>query len=263
MRLLGRRSRVGAAAALLALPLLAGCFAKEGIPEFSAPVVDHAGIINDDVEAQLNTELEEFRANVGPQIAVLVMNSVDASVLEDYTIDVARKWGLGDETRDDGVLLFIAYEDRRFRIETGSGIEGDLTDVQADAVMEKMKPALRAGDPSLAVSIGVNGIIAEITGEAPEGSEPGFTQGPTDTNVTQPGDGGSLVELIPLILLFGFVAFGVFVLPLLGSSRRFGSYSGGYSGGGFFGGGGGLGGGGGFSGGFGGGFSGGGSSGSW
>ncbi len=249
-----------AAGALAALPLLSSCGSTQGVPEFSAPVVDRAGVINDSVEARLNTTLEEFRVSNGPQIAVLVVSSIESQGIEDYSIDVARAWGLGDPTRDDGVLLVIAYEDRKFRIETGSGIEGDLTDVQTNAVMEKMKPALRANDPSLAVDIGVSGIIAEITDETPAADLPGFSQGPAVT--PDPVSENPFKQFIPFLIVLFFLVVPAFLASLFGSSRG-SSYGGSWwpSSGGFSGGRGGFSGG--FSGGFGGGFSGGGSSGSW
>ncbi|MFN9958755.1 MAG: TPM domain-containing protein, partial [bacterium] len=101
-------------------------------------------MIDDAVERNLNAKLEQFRTAVGPQIAVLVVGSTGNQTIEDYGIDVAREWGIGDEQRDDGVLLLIAIDDRKLRIETGSGIEGDLTDVEAGRIIDSVVvPELR------------------------------------------------------------------------------------------------------------------------
>ncbi|MEI8161083.1 MAG: TPM domain-containing protein, partial [Actinomycetes bacterium] len=129
--------------------------AATDIPQFSAPVVDSANILSANVESALNQSLESFRQTSGPQVAILTVSSTGNQSIEDFSIDVARKWELGDKTRDDGVLLVIAFDDRTLRIETGSGIEGELTDVEAGRIIDAIiAPQLKAGDPDAAVREG-------------------------------------------------------------------------------------------------------------
>jgi uncharacterized protein len=223
--------------------------------------VDAAGVIDDAVEDTLNRQLEQFRTTVGPQIAVLVVDSTGNKALEDYSIDIAREWGIGDEQRDDGVLLLIALEDRVLRIETGSGIEGDLTDVEAGRVIDSVVvPQLRNNDPTAAVAAGVEALVTELSGDSYDFPEDAPTTSTTATT-QEVGLAGAIFGFF-VILVFGL---GVVGMMVRGRRRGLGALDvlsliyifTGSSRGGFGGGGGGFGGGGG------GGFSGGGASGSW
>lgn len=258
-----KRGALGAVALVAGLGFVAaGCGPSGGLPKFSAPVVDDADVVDDSVEKALNTKLEQFRAAVGPQVAVLVVGSTGNQTIEDYGIDVAREWGIGDEQRDDGVLLLIAIDDRKLRIETGSGIEGDLTDVEAGRIIDAVVvPELRNDNPTAAVVAGVDALTTELSGQAYEFPE----QSPiSDTSTTTTGEVGLAGAI------FGFVVILMFGLGIIGAmvrGRRRGLgaldvlsilyiFTHSSRGGGGFGGGG-------FGGGGGGGFSGGGASGSW
>lgn len=263
-----RRRRPGppalAAMAVALLLSMAGpkaAFAAQGFPKFTAPVVDAAGAVPDDVENQVNTSLEDYRRRSGNQIAVAVVATTGRRSLEDYTIDLAREWGVGEKGDDNGVLLLIAIEDRKLRIEVGRGLEGTLTDLQSGRIIrERLVPLLRQGDVGAAVAQGAAAIRHEL-GDTEVGPLPA----PPEEDTGSEGGGWAL----PLLLIVPVIAFG-----LLGGGRRrrrgrFGGgfgvpifWGGGWGGGGHYGGGGG-GGGGGFSGGGGGGFGGGGASGGW
>jgi len=231
--------------------------AASDIPNFSAPIVDSANIFSANVESALNQSLESFRLTSGPQVAVLTVSSTGNQSIEDFSIDVARKWKLGDKKRDDGVLLVIAFEDRELRIETGSGIEGELTDIEAGRIIDNIiAPQLKAGDPDAAVREGTTALINELSAEA-------------GTTVTAEVSGASNATSTGGNLLFGIISLLFFLFAMVmfiirGRQRGFGNVAGNAlfilatilrSGGG--------GGGSGFSGGGGGGFSGGGASGSW
>ena len=232
-------------------------FAATDIPKFSAPVVDKANILSANVESALNQSLESFRRASGPQVAVLTVSSTGNQSIEDFSVDVARKWELGDKTRDDGVLLVIAFDDRKLRVETGSGIEGELTDVEAGRIIDGIiAPQLKAGNPDAAVLNGVSALISELA------AAPGETV-TIDAAATRDAQstGGNIFFTI-ISFIFFLIAIVMFVIR--GRQRGFGNVASNIlfvavtamrSGGG--------GGRGGFSGGGGGGFSGGGASGSW
>ena len=261
-----RFAKLSALVALVALPLLASCAGTTSIPSFSAPVVDEAQIVDAATEQNLNALLEEFQLTNGPQIAVLTVDTTGSQSIEDFSIDVAREWAVGDAKRDDGILITVAFNDRTLRIETGSGIEAELTDVQAARVIEKMKASLRDGDPSRAVSIGVSSVIAELTGSTDETPGPSIGVGPgPDSRVIVIGTSNeeSPAQLWQMFAVLVFLIIVGIICALLEGGGRVGGSSWWGSGGGFSGGGFGGGGFGGFSGGGGGGFSGGGSSGSW
>lgn len=241
----------------------APALSAQSFPGFNAPVVDAAGVVPPEVEEQVNAALNDYQTRSGNQVAVAVVRTTGNRSIEDYGIDLAREWGVGGKGDDNGVLLLIATEDRKLRIEVGRGLEGTLTDLQSGRIIrERLVPLLRKGDFAGAVSQGTLAIRQEL-GDTEAGPLPEPPQGETGS------EGGS-----PWPLLFVLPVLG---LGLLGGGRRRGRggfgggfgppvfWGGGLGGGGFGGGGfgGGGGGGGGFGGGGGGGFGGGGASGGW
>lgn len=257
-----RLVRLTAATAFAAIVLLTSCSASSvAFPDFTAPVVDVANAVTDSTETALSSELEEFRKSSGPQIAVAVIETTGEASIEDYSIDLARAWGVGDEQRDDGVLILVALNDRKLRIDVGSGVEGDLTDVQAGRIVDEvMLPLLRVDDVDGAVIQGSRAVMSVWRGE--QLPAPSLDNSP----VASQSSGADLAGF----LLFLFFVGGSILLGIIGQFARHttmtsGGSRRGYGGifipGGF--GGGGFGGGGGFSGGFGGGFGGGGAGGSW
>ena len=261
-----RRRVVAFLAAVLIVALTAGVAALE-IPALSGRVVDQADIISRDAEAALTDYFARVEESSGAQVAVLTVPSLEGEALEDYSIRVVEAWELGQAGEDNGVLLFIAMQDKRVRIEVGYGLEGRLTDATSGVIIrEYLQPFFRAGDYDggvLAASEAIGSVVADVEGIGGAG---------TRQNV--PAQRSSASRGVP----FNFVVFAlVFFLGSLGrvSRRRGGGLQsalflgsmlsrgsryhgrGGFGGGGF--GGGGFGG---FSGG-GGGFGGGGASGGW
>jgi uncharacterized protein len=241
--------------------ILIGCTSSAAsLPEFTAPVVDSIGRVSAEVETQINSELNSFQQSGGPQIAVAVIDTTNNATLENYSIDLARSWGLGDKAKDNGVLLLIALEDRTLRIEVGSGVEGELTDVTAGGIVDSvMLPRLRANDVDGAVRDGARAVMQVWRGENVV-LEPTV---PSNT-VTEPTQQQSIFSII---LFFGLIL--LFVSFAVRGKRNGGGMLGPFGAGTIYGGGfgnhrGGFGGGfGGFGGGGGGGFSGGGAGGSW
>ena len=242
--------------------ILIGCTSSAAsLPEFTAPVVDSIGRVSAEVETQINSELTSFQQSGGPQIAVAVVDTTGNATLENYSIDLARSWGIGDKEKDNGVLVLIALEDRTLRIEVGSGVEGELTDVTAGQIVDSvMLPRLRSNDVDGAVRDGARAVMQVWRGENIV-SEPIAPSAPA----TEPTPQQSIFSII---LFFGIMI--VFITLAAAGKRRGGSMFGPFGAGTIYGGGfgghrGGFGGGGfgGFGGGGGGGFSGGGASGSW
>jgi uncharacterized protein len=222
--------------------------------QLSQPVNDLAGMLSDASASRLDQVLRQVNADgQGPQVVVVTLPSIGDRAIEDVGIQVSRGWGIGDKVRKDGVLLLIAKQERKIRIEVGTKFEGDLPDVTCKRIIEEiMVPAMRGGNSDGAIESGVASILDIVA--------PGATQG----MAPQPAEGNSdgfpwlfvIILVVGVILNLGMRAAG------FGGRGGWGGGMGGFGGGGFGGGGFGGGGGGGFSGG-GGGFSGGGSSGGW
>jgi len=244
--------------------ILLGCSSPAAsLPEFTAPVVDSIGRVSAEVETQINSELISFQQSGGPQIAVAVVDSTGNATPENYSIDLARSWGIGDKEKDNGVLLLIALTDRTLRIEVGSGVEGELTDVTAGRIVDSvMLPRLRANDVDGAVRDGARAVMQVWRGENVV-LEPTVPSN-TITEVTPQQSIFGIILFFGLILMFVTLAVrgkrnGGGMLGPFGAGTLygggFGNHRGGFDGG--------FGGFGGFGGGGGGGFSGGGAGGSW
>jgi uncharacterized protein len=228
-------------------------FAQLAIPElWGTRVHDEAKVLSPEFVHRLEQLLKAHEDSTSNQIAVLIVPSLNGEVIEDYTLRVAEAWKLGQQKNDNGVLLFIAINDRKARIEVGEGLEGPLPDAIASQIIRnELAPYFRQDNYEGGVAAATTAIIKAIGGEYKADSAP------VRRKKTR---GGSLLGALVVMI----------VIIIISSLRNRGNRGGGWSsgtgwyGGGFGGrsGGGGWSGGGGFSGG-GGGFSGGGSSGSW
>jgi uncharacterized protein len=107
----------------------------------------------------LEKQLVKFSDTTGNQIAVVLVNSLDGIPVEDYAYALARKWGIGKSNNDNGVLLLVAKNDRKVRIEVGSGLEGALPDIVAKEIIRTdIAPNFRNGNYDAGVIAAVNDI---------------------------------------------------------------------------------------------------------
>lgn len=231
------------------------------IPEMTTPVQDQAGILSPRMAEKLSNVLLRLYESGGSQIGVLTVPSLGDSVIEEASIKVTDKWKLGKRGKDNGVLLLIAPNERRVRIEVGKGLEGVLTDAYARRIINQViTPAFKEND----FDGGIAGAVAQIISV----TDPEFDLQSAGMQSSRRHKRGSSMNPIQglgvFILLILFAVFAVIhrILQAFGLVPR-SSYYGGSSRGGWGGGGGFGGGGGGSWGGGGGGFSGGGSSGEW
>lgn len=273
-------------ACLLALAAFAA-WAQVAVPELTRRVTDLAATLSAEQAAALERRLADFEAASGSQIAVLIVPTLGGEDIAQFGIRVAEQWKIGRDKIDDGVILIVAKNDRKLRLEVGYGLEGAIPDAIARRVIaETIAPHFKAGDFAAGIDAGVTQLMRLIEGESlppPAAGSP--TAGGTDGEgvfvllvvgglvagfllsmlMSRPAAGGVaalgsgalgalLIGLSPLLL---FAALFVFAGVAAGFNR-----GGGWSSGGGFGRGGGLGGGGSWGGG-GGGFGGGGASGSW
>lgn len=233
------------------------------VPPLSGRVNDYAGFLPPDRVRALEERLARFEQQSGHQIAVLTIPSLEGEDIEGFSIKVAESWKIGKKGFDNGVILFIARNDRRLRIEVGYGLEGVLPDAIASRIIrEVIGPYFRANDYAGGIEAGVETILKVTRGEPlPEPAR-------KRTRQTRSFDQILFILFllaIPIVVVLNSLsqrrAHGVWS----GGGRRRstgleGPFLGGFGGSGF--GGGGFGSGGGFSGG-GGGFGGGGASGGW
>lgn len=221
------------------------------------------------LDGQSRAQLEAYCGRVerltGVQMALVTLPSLDGEQIEEVSNDLFRQWGVGKKGKDEGIMLLLAIQDRRDRIEVGYGLEPILPDGFDGSILRSIQPLLRQGDYGRAMIAGAVRIGSAI--EQAKGISPGIQQrAPVRRAPVHQGLPWPVIVIGIVVLIFilrgggggGFLA-GMLLGNLLGSGRRGDGWGGGWGGDGF-----GSGGGGGGFGGFGGGDSGGGgASGSW
>lgn len=150
------------------LILLSGPVAwAQNIPPLSDRVVDTAGILPADVKSAMIAQLAAFEAKSSDQIVVATIDTTGEWTIERYANEMFRQWELGQAEENNGVLLLVAVDDRKLRIEVGYGLEGVLTDALSSLIIDRtIVPEFRAGDFPGGIQKGVDDIIAVLEGDA-------------------------------------------------------------------------------------------------
>ena len=229
------------------------------VPALRGRVNDYAQILTPEQSNALDAQLARLEQDTGHQVAVLTLPSLDGEDIEGFSIRVAENWKIGKKGFDNGVILIVAVNDRKLRLEVGYGLEGILPDLTANRIIrDYIVPLFRSGDFAAGIISGINAVEKVIRKEPL----------PETARKQAQGRGSSLNFIVMLVITFAILGLFGFSsganrrgngMWATGSRRRGPTFWGGTGG---FGGGFGGGGGGGFSGG-GGSFGGGGSSGSW
>lgn len=217
-------------------------------------VIDNANILSEATEISLDRLIQAEEDSSGNQVMVLTLKSLDGYEIADYANKAYNHYNLGQKGSNNGVLLVVAMEERRIRIEVGYGLEGNLPDALSARIIDReIQPNFRNGNFDAGITNGVHAILQAIHGA-----------------YTAPDEEPDIPWWFPILVIFGFMGIIIAISILKGKGGGNG-FGGGYRGGGYYGrgyyGGGWSGGGGGFGGGWsggGGGFSGGGgASGGW
>ena len=225
---------------LLARPL----WATPEFPELTGRVVDQAGLLTPAQVQSLSGSLAAAEQNTSNQVVVVTLADLQGYDIADYGYQLGRHWGIGSKDNDNGVLLIVAPNDRKVRIEVGYGLEGTLTDALSSLIIQQeILPAFRQGQFYGGIQAGVTAILASIKGEYVGARQP--RQKPSGLKAL-----GLLGIMIVLTMLLSFGGGGgrggrrggFMFLPMPMGGGGFGG--GGFGGGGFGGGGGGFGGGG-------------------
>ena len=142
-------------------------FALIDIPLSLSRVTDTTGSLSKQQIDSLQRKLADFETRKGSQIVVLILPSTQPESIEQYSIRLAEKWQIGREGIDDGVILLIAKDDHKLRIEVGYGLEGAIPDAIAKRVIsEIITPRFKSGDFAGGIDVGVDQLIKLIDGES-------------------------------------------------------------------------------------------------
>ncbi len=209
-------------------------------PQAKGYVNDYAHVLSAESWSKITNLCREVEEKTGAQIAVVTVKSVGESTVAEYVNRLFEQWGVGKKGQDNGVMLFLAYGERKVRIEVGYGLEGALPDITTGRILDNyIIPEFRRGDYNAGLVGGataIAGLVAKEAGVTITGApSPRLERSRSRRNE---GSGFSLLQLLILFLVFGGSRW---LWPLLfagtfGGRRGRGGWHGGWGGG--FGGGG-------------------------
>jgi uncharacterized protein len=179
------------------------------IPPLTARVTDLTSTLNGEQKAMLEQQLADLEARKGAQLVVLILPSTQPETIEQFGIRLFEAWKVGRKGVDDGVMLIVAKDDRRLRIEVGYGLEGALNDATAKRIIsETITPQFKSGDFPGGIIAGAAAISKIIDGEQlPEPSTTGGGQMNID----------DVPESLLIGLLIAIVLGGTLLRHLLGN----------------------------------------------
>ena len=188
----------------LCLPFVAGAQQLVAIPALDSPVVDTTGTLDAAAKQQLEQQALALQQRKGSQLQVLMVASTQPETIEQYTQRVFDAWKLGRKGVDDAVLVVVAKDDRKVRIQPGYGLEGAIPDITAGRVIrEYMAPKFRTGDYAGGLVDATAQLVKLIDGEALP--EPMSKQGDGDSS-----GGGDWLFALFVALVVAQVARGIF-----------------------------------------------------
>jgi uncharacterized protein len=164
------RSLMWLVLALIALLGLApAAFAEPKFPELTGRIVDEAGLINWEDRKAIEAQLVALEAKSTDQIVVVTVKSLQGYEIEEFAYQLGRKWGIGQKDKDNGVLLVVAPNERKVRVEVGRRLEPLLPDGMTGTIIRStILPAFRRGDFSGGIKAGVKDLNDVLLGNAEE-----------------------------------------------------------------------------------------------
>lgn len=206
----------------LALPLLlliATPAVAQNFPELTGRVVDQANLLSPEQEAELTGKLEALEQASSRQLVVATIASLQDYPIEDYGYQLGRHWGIGQSEANNGVILIVAPNERKARIEVGYGLEPILTDALSHQIIQnQILPRFRDGDYPGGINVGADAIIQQLQAPTEQAERRAL-----EAAQAQQGGGGE-ASFFPLI--FWVVVLIFIVIPLLRNGFRGRKYRG-------------------------------------
>ena len=158
--------RLLVATALLVVSALALAQNLVPVPSLQARITDQTATLSAAQKTSLEAKLASLEQEKGAQVAVLLVPTVQPETVNEYALRVVEAWKLGRKGVDDGILLLVAKDDRKLRIEVGYGLEGAVNDATANRIIsETITPHFRQGDYFAGIDAGVDVLAGVIGGE--------------------------------------------------------------------------------------------------
>ncbi len=138
-------------------------------PKLTGRVVDNAGILSLKTKEKLTKILKNFENKTTDQVVVVTLKSLQGTSISDFGYQLGRYWGIGQKNKNNGVLLIIAPNEKKVRIEVGYGLEGTLTDAISSVIIhQKIIPYFKKGDFDKGVMEGTKAILLSLkSGDSP------------------------------------------------------------------------------------------------
>lgn len=212
---------------LIILPLLSVFAQQLQLPEKPSPakmVNDFAEVLSAEEQQALEQKLVTYYDSTSTQVVIVTLATLDGYPIEDYGLKLAREWGIGQEGKDNGLLILVVRDDRKMRIEVGYGMEATVPDVMAKRIISNiMAPEFKQGNYYAGLDNATTAIIQLSKGE--------FKMEESDKD-------GSTGESVITMLVILFVIFFLGRFFGGGKNKRGSGYTGYssrgyYSGGGF------------------------------
>lgn len=192
------------------------------LPALTGRVVDGANVIDAATRDAITRKLEAFEAKSSDQVVVVTVPDLDGEAIEPYSNRLYRSWALGQKQENNGVLLVVAPNDRKVRIEVGYGLEGTLTDLLSKLIIENaIIPGFRSGDYAGGIARGVDDILTVLAGDSAE------LEARARRNAKEPSSDVDwfMVVFITVWVVIFFGGFGMAVLaPIFGRKIGPGQY---------------------------------------
>jgi uncharacterized protein len=211
---LNRLCRMRFASGLLLAGFALFAWALVAVPDLSRRVTDLTATLGAAQAAALESKLSAFETQTGSQIAVLIVPTTEPEDIAQFGIRVADQWKIGREPFDDGVILIVAKEDRRLRLEIGYGLEGAIPDAIAKRVIaETITPYFKTGDYYGGIDAGLLQLMRLIEGESL----------PPPRAATKNGEDTAFVLLVVAGSLAGWLLSALMSRPAAGGIAALGS----------------------------------------
>ena len=136
------------------------------IPKLQGYVNDYAGMISSATAARIEGELKSFEQTDSTQVVILTVPSLEGETIDRFGIQVAEAWKIGQKNKDNGIIVVVAKQERKIRIEVGRGLEGRLTDLLAGRIVDLViTPRFKRGDFDGGFVAGITALIDATRGE--------------------------------------------------------------------------------------------------
>ncbi len=206
-----RKSASSFAVLLALLSIPSGVFAYTSPGKPTGYLNDFAHVLSAADAQALEGKLKALHAATGDDIVAVTVSSLDGDTVENYAVNLFQEWGIGNEDKDNGLLILVSTGDHEARIEVGYGLEGTVTDLQSGNIIRNvMIPAFKDGGYAGGIAGGVDAIGEIITG-SPDAAQYSTPAGETSSGSIDNNTFGAL-------FFFGFIILNM-LIRVLGRTR--------------------------------------------